>query len=157
MFNPGIQSGSPDTSGLPPHSEHRFWRYGPLILWAALIFIGSGNVLSATNTSIVVRVAHWLFPQASDATLANIHFIVRKCGHLTEYGILGLITAVFGLIAGIAASYGIITGVMRLPFAMDWSVAATSITVALLVTVILGLVGTWRILGQKPAPYLREL
>jgi putative ABC transport system permease protein len=77
--------------------------------------------------------------------------------YLMEYGILGLITAGFGLIAGIAAAYGIITNVMRLPFTMDWSVAATSITIALLVTVILGLVGTWRILGQKPAPYLREL
>ena len=93
MPNPEIQSRSPDTSGLPPHSKHRFWRYGPLIVWAALIFIGSGNVLSAANTSIVVRVAHWLFPQASDATLANIHFVVRKGGHLTEYGILGLLAA----------------------------------------------------------------
>ncbi len=77
--------------------------------------------------------------------------------YLMEYGILGLITAAFGLAAGIAAAYGIITNVMRLPFAMDWTVAATSITIALLVTVILGLIGTWRILGQKPAPYLREL
>jgi putative ABC transport system permease protein len=77
--------------------------------------------------------------------------------YLMEYGLLGLVTAGFGLIAGVAAAYGIITHVMRLPFGMDWTVAATSITVALLITVILGLVGTWRILGQKPAPYLREL
>ena len=77
--------------------------------------------------------------------------------YLMEYGLLGLVTAGFGLITGIAAAYGIVTGVMRLPFAIDWTVAATSITVSLLVTVILGLLGTWRILGQKPAPYLREL
>jgi putative ABC transport system permease protein len=77
--------------------------------------------------------------------------------YLMEYGLLGLVTAGFGLITGIAAAYGIVTGVMRLPFMIDWTVAATSITVSLLVTVILGLLGTWRILGQKPAPYLREL
>jgi predicted lysophospholipase L1 biosynthesis ABC-type transport system permease subunit len=27
----------------------------------------------------------------------------------------------------------------------------------LVVTVLLGLIGTWRILGRKPAPYLRTL
>ncbi len=77
--------------------------------------------------------------------------------YLIEYGALGLVTAGFGLVAGIAAAYGILTGIMRLPFAMDWVVAATSITMSLLVTVILGLAGTWRILGQKPAAHLREL
>jgi putative ABC transport system permease protein len=77
--------------------------------------------------------------------------------YLMEYGLLGAITAVFGLFAGTAASYGIVTQVMRLPFEMSWTVALVSLCVALFVTVILGLLGTWRILGQKPAPYLREL
>ncbi len=77
--------------------------------------------------------------------------------YVMEYGLLGAITAVFGLIAGTLASYGIVTQVMRLPFEMSWSVALYSIILALFVTVVLGLAGTWRILGQKPAPYLREL
>jgi len=91
MPNPEIQSGV--TLRLPPHSKQRLWRYGPLILWAALIFIGSGDVLSAVHTSIVVRVARWLFPQASESTLATIHFVVRKGGHLTEYAILAWLSA----------------------------------------------------------------
>ncbi len=74
-------------------SHHRLSRYGPLILWAALIFIGSSSVLSASNTSIVLRPVLWLFPHASEATLALIHFIVRKTGHLTEYAILALLAA----------------------------------------------------------------
>ncbi len=77
--------------------------------------------------------------------------------YLMEYGLLGAITGVFGLVAGAAASYGIVTQVMRLPFSMSWTVALVSLIVALGVTVVLGLLGTWRILGQKPAPYLREL
>jgi len=77
--------------------------------------------------------------------------------YLMEYAALGVVTAAFGLLAGVAAAYGTITAVMRLPFAMDWGVAATSITLALSLTVILGLLGTWRILGQKPAAYLRQL
>jgi putative ABC transport system permease protein len=38
-----------------------------------------------------------------------------------------------------------------------WPSAASAVAVALIVTVGLGLAGTWRILGQKPAPYLRNL
>ncbi|MGL4637025.1 MAG: ABC transporter permease [Beijerinckiaceae bacterium] len=74
-----------------------------------------------------------------------------------EYALLGIITAVFGLVAGSAAGYGIVSQIMKLPFQMDWFTTITSICVALLVTVVIGLAGTWRILGQKPAFYLREL
>jgi putative ABC transport system permease protein len=77
--------------------------------------------------------------------------------YLMEYAMLGLITAGFGLMAGAAAGYGIITQVMRLPFAMDWNLTIISLLLALFVTIILGLLGTWRILGEKPAQYLREL
>ena len=74
-------------------SHHRLSRYGPLVVWAALIFIGSSGVLSASNTSVVLRPLLWLFPHASEATLALIHFLVRKAGHLTEYAILALLAA----------------------------------------------------------------
>ncbi len=35
----------------------------------------------------------WLFPNASDETLALLHFAIRKAGHLTEYAILASLTA----------------------------------------------------------------
>jgi VanZ family protein len=74
-------------------THHRLSRYGPLVVWAALIFIGSSSVLSASHTSVVLRPVLWLFPHASEATLALIHFLVRKAGHLTEYAILALFAA----------------------------------------------------------------
>jgi VanZ family protein len=87
-------SASTDTAGLVRSRQYqRLWRYGPLIIWAALIFIGSGNVLAPSNTSIVVRAVLWLFPQASEETLRLIHLIIRKAGHLTEYAILALLAA----------------------------------------------------------------
>lgn len=73
---------------------NRVWRYGPLIIWAALIFIGSSNLLSSSNTtSFLVRPLRSLFPSASDATLATIHFLIRKAGHVTEYFILAVLAA----------------------------------------------------------------
>jgi VanZ family protein len=74
-------------------THHRLSRYGPLVLWATLIFVGSSNVLSATHTSVILRPVVWLFPHASEATLAAIHFLIRKAGHLTEYAILALLAA----------------------------------------------------------------
>src|SRR5262245_40561789 len=74
--------------------KNRPWRYGPLIIWATLIFIGSSDLLSASHTSnFLVRPLHWLFPAASDSALAVIHFIFRKAGHFTEYAILALLAA----------------------------------------------------------------
>jgi putative ABC transport system permease protein len=77
--------------------------------------------------------------------------------YVVEYGLLGLVTAIFGLIAGSLAAALIVGQVMNLPFAMDWVTAIIAVTLALAVTILLGLLGTWRILGQKPAPYLRNL
>lgn len=71
--------------------HHRLSRYGPLVLWATLIFIGSSSVLSASNTSVFVRSVLWVFPQTSEATLGFLHFLLRKAGHLTEYAILALL------------------------------------------------------------------
>src|SRR5436190_22095557 len=71
----------------------RLIRYGPLVVWAVLIFIGSGSILSAAHTSVLLRVVKWLFPSASPEFLAWFHFLVRKAGHLTEYAILATLAA----------------------------------------------------------------
>jgi VanZ family protein len=73
---------------------HRLSRYGPLILWAAFIFIGSTDLLSAANTGgVLVRPVLWLFPHASERTVAIYQFATRKTGHLTEYFIFALLCA----------------------------------------------------------------
>jgi putative ABC transport system permease protein len=74
-----------------------------------------------------------------------------------EYGFLGLATALFGLIAGSIAAYFILTDVMNLDFTLDLSGALLASGLTVLVTIGLGLAGTWRILSQKPASYLRSL
>src|SRR5262245_28057214 len=77
-----------------PTFKNRIWRYGPPILWAALIFIGSSDLLSASHTGeFIVRPLHALFPNASEETLAAIHFALRKVGHFTEYAILAWLSS----------------------------------------------------------------
>ncbi|MBX5163626.1 MULTISPECIES: ABC transporter permease [unclassified Rhizobium] len=74
-----------------------------------------------------------------------------------EYLILGLATAIFALIAGGVAAWFIVARIMRLPSTFLPDVAGLTLVTALVLTVGIGLIGTWRILGQKAAPVLREL
>jgi putative ABC transport system permease protein len=74
-----------------------------------------------------------------------------------EYLMLGLATAIFALAAGGVAAWFVIVRIMHLRFLFLTDVAASTALVALVLTVGIGLAGTWRILGQKVAPVLREL
>ena len=74
-----------------------------------------------------------------------------------EYMLIGLATAIFALFAGGIAAWFVISNVMTLPWTFLPEVALGTILLSLIVTVGIGLVGTWRILGQKAAPVLRSL
>ncbi|MGK9053231.1 ABC transporter permease [Neorhizobium petrolearium] len=74
-----------------------------------------------------------------------------------EYMILGAATAVFALLAGGVSAWFVVSRIMRMPSAFLPDVALLTLAVSLVLTVGIGLAGTWRILGQKAAPVLREL
>lgn len=74
-----------------------------------------------------------------------------------EYMILGAATAVFALVAGGGAAWYVVSRIMNLPSSFLPDVALATLLGALVLTVGIGLIGTWRVLGQKAAPVLREL
>jgi putative ABC transport system permease protein len=76
---------------------------------------------------------------------------------VTEYMLLGLATAIFAIGAGAAAAWFVLATIMQLPFHFSAGLALATIVVSLVLTVGFGLAGTWRVLGQKAAPVLREL
>ncbi|SFK46206.1 ABC transporter permease [Methylorubrum salsuginis] len=94
-----------------------------------------------------------------DAVVLKVLGATRKrllLAYLLEYGALGAVTAAFGILAGTLAGWGIVARVMRLDFRPDPAGALIVAGLAVAFAVIVGLAGTWRILGQKPAPYLRQ-
>ncbi|MBJ3777919.1 FtsX-like permease family protein [Acuticoccus sp. 2012] len=74
-----------------------------------------------------------------------------------EYALLGLASAVFGVLAGTAGAVAITVGLMDLSFVFLPVSAIGAVVVAVVVTVGLGLVGTWRALNEAPAAVLRDL
>jgi VanZ family protein len=64
----------------------------PVLVWVGVIFLGSTDLMSAEHTSrFIVPFLRWLKPDISAETLASIHFILRKCAHVGEYAVLGLL------------------------------------------------------------------
>jgi len=74
-----------------------------------------------------------------------------------EFLLLGGATAVFGLIAGSLAAWFVLATIMDVPFAFLPGPALGAALAALALTLVFGLAGTWRVLGARAAPYLRNL
>ncbi len=72
--------------------SHAFRYWLPVILWMTFIFWMSTGSFSAESTSLIIEpILRFLMPQISQQSLNMVHVTVRKCGHFTEYFILGLL------------------------------------------------------------------
>ena len=71
-------------------SFFKYWL--PFLIWLGVIFVGSGNAMSAEHTSrYMVPLLLWLKPGMSPNTSWIIVVVARKCAHVTEYTILALL------------------------------------------------------------------
>ncbi len=75
---------------------------------------------------------------------------------LLEYGLLGLVTAAIAAAVGTLAAFLVLTEVMRADFVFLPGAVITTALLATAITVGFGFAGTWRALGQKAAPLLRN-
>ena len=74
-----------------------------------------------------------------------------------EYLLIGLATVLLGIAIGSLAAGLIVTRVMEFPFVFLPGQALGAAAIALFVTLLLGLAGTFTALGRKPAEVLRNL
>ncbi|HEV2314263.1 MAG TPA: VanZ family protein [Candidatus Acidoferrales bacterium] len=67
-------------------------RQWPVFAWAALIWIFSTHWFTAANTSrIIFPILRFLFPHAPFIFIIHAHDFIRKCAHLFEYFVFGLL------------------------------------------------------------------
>jgi VanZ family protein len=63
-----------------------------VVLWASLIFTFSTDSFSSEHTqNLVVGILHTLLPHARERTLYMLHDFIRKCAHLCEYFVFGVL------------------------------------------------------------------
>ena len=72
-----------------------------------------------------------------------------------EFLLLGLIAGTLSAVIGSLAAMGILRGLMEMSFTLHPVTILTTILIGVALTLLLGLLGTWKALGQKPAIYLR--
>ncbi|WP_442753775.1 ABC transporter permease [Methylocystis sp. JAN1] len=74
-----------------------------------------------------------------------------------EFGLAGVVASLIALAAGAGAAYAMVALVMKIDFAFPLQTVAATTLATLLLTIGLGLAGTWRVLSRRPGPELREL
>jgi putative ABC transport system permease protein len=77
-------------------------------------------------------------------------------GLALEYGFMGLATSLIALLLGSAAAYAFVHWVMEGDFGFLPGVALATAGAGAGLAIFIGLAGTWRALGQKAAPLLRN-
>ena len=73
-----------------------------------------------------------------------------------EYCLLGLATGAIAVGVGALASWAVVVHIMKLEWDMGYGLAVGVVGVCILVTLLAGFAGTWRALGIKAAPLLRN-
>lgn len=94
-----------------------------------------------------------------DAVILKVCGATRKDVLLAfagEFIILGLCAGLVSLIAGSLAAMAVIKGPLEATYRIAPGVIITTLFIAVLITLLLGLAGTWKALGQKPSRFLRE-
>lgn len=82
---------------------------------------------------------------------------IRVIGaYVIEYGLQGAFAAIVACGVGSLAAFIVVTRLMRADFVLDPAIVAGTGLLSVVLTVGLGLVGTWRALGERPGPLLRN-
>jgi putative ABC transport system permease protein len=184
VFSPGILEGAPQTHiatariptdaelGLQKTVTERFPNVSSIRVKEALETVN--QILGAVADAVRICAAVTLLAGVlvlGGAVVAGHHrrvydaIVLKVVGarrgqilraYLIEYGLLGLATAVLAAILGSIIAFVFITLVME----GDWRLAPVTILATALIgvgiTLLIGLGGTWRALGQRPAPHLRN-
>lgn len=69
------------------------WAWWWVALCVAMILTFSGETFSAIQTGgVLAPFLRWLFPEITSRQILDIHFVLRKLAHLTEYAVLAMLS-----------------------------------------------------------------
>ena len=94
-----------------------------------------------------------------DAVIFKVLGATRRriaASFLMEYGLLGLATGMAAAIVGTTVAWAVTVFLMRMPWVFLPGAVTATIVACVILTLLMGFAGTWRVLGQKSSPYLRN-
>jgi putative ABC transport system permease protein len=75
---------------------------------------------------------------------------------MVEYGLLGLVSALFGIVSGTLGAWYLARFILEMPWSFSWTTAVVTALVAVVLSIGAGLLVTARALSAKPSAYLRN-
>ena len=184
LFSPGVLEGAPQTwiatAYLPPGDEtdlyravtDRFPNVSAITVREVLANISRtlGHLAAAFRAVAAVALLSGFLVLAG-AVSADQHrrihaaVICKVCGatrrdllgaFAVEFLLLGLAAGAVSALVGSLAAWGILQELMDTSFRLSVATLLATLATGIVLTLVLGLLGTWKALGQKPASYLRE-
>ena len=73
-----------------------------------------------------------------------------------EYALLGCVAGVIGVALASVFSWAILRYILDLPWSLEWPLLAVGLGCTVLLTLLVGFLSTYRILGQPPLTVLRH-
>jgi putative ABC transport system permease protein len=131
------------------------------LLGQMLAAVRGANALTLLTGVLVLSgaLAAGLSARSYEAVVLKTYGATRRqllIAFMLEYGVLGLISAVFGIIVGSLAARGLARYVLEMPFNFSAPIAIVTALVAMVLTIVAGLMVTARALSAKPSVYLRN-
>jgi putative ABC transport system permease protein len=184
LFSPGVLDGAPQTNIASIHvsEENEQKAYEAITSQFSNVSIISTREILKNVSRTLDRIGTAFRSMAAIALLTGflvlagavsadqhrrIHdaIIFKVCGatrlnilgaFVIEFLLLGLIAGAISSVIGSLAAMGILKGLMKTEFTLHPGTVLATILIGVGLTLTLGLLGTWKALGHKPAEYLRS-
>ncbi len=123
--------------------------------------VRGANALTLLTGVLVLSgaLAAGLSSRAYEAVVLKTYGATRRqllTAFIIEYGLLGLVSAIFGIIVGSIGAWYLAGFILELPWVFSLPLAMTTAVLAMVLTIGAGLVTTARALSVKPSGYLRN-
>jgi putative ABC transport system permease protein len=119
---------------------------------AAVVAVAGLLVLIGATTATADR-------RTRDAAILKVLGATRGqalAASVVEYGAVGLIAAVSGVLIGCATAYPVVTYAFEFGWRFDWSVVTVLLPLTIVLTAAAGALAALPVLAQRPAPVLRR-
>ena len=126
---------------------------GNAVRLTALVTVGAGALV--LGGAVAAGHRHRVYDAVVLKVLGGTRGLITRA-FLIENGVTGTLVALVAGALGTIAAYFLVTRLMKIDWVFLPAPLLWTVTLAALLTAGLGFAGTWRALGAKPAPYLRN-
>jgi putative ABC transport system permease protein len=131
------------------------------LLGQMLTAVRGANGLTLLTGVLVLAgaLAAGLSARSYEAVVLKTYGATRRqllAAFVIEYGLLGLVSAAFGLITGSLGAWYLARFILEMPFVFSVGTALLTALLAMSVTIVAGLIVTWAALKARPSFYLRN-